>query len=160
MLLKLITVFSLFFLWRREVSANPQPQNVYTNTWRCLGNYKGLCSKAGCMVCAVSHSSYTSAFCFSLLHPVLYQMTQAQLKTDVGLRVAVSQPPQGGRFWPSMITTLSLLMGDTMVMGILWVGQLSWVTRACSFLALLPLAGNRGRRVCSFSRKGLFKTHK
>jgi len=45
MLLKLITVFSLFLLWRKEVSANPQPQNVYRNTSWCLGNYRGPCSE-------------------------------------------------------------------------------------------------------------------
>lgn len=138
---------------------SPTTECLYKHR-RCLGNYKGLCSKAGCMVCAMSHSSYPSPFCFSVWHPVLYQKAQAQLKTDVGLWVAVSQPPQGDRFWLLIVATLLLLMGDTMVMGILCVGQLSWVTRACSFLVLLLLTGNRGRKVCSFSRKGLFKTHK
>lgn len=94
MLLKLITVFSLFVFWRKEVSANPQPQNAYTNTWRCLGSYKGLCSKTSYVVCAMSHSSYPSPFCFSLSLPVLYQKAQAQFRADVGQCESVSSRRQ------------------------------------------------------------------
>lgn len=50
---------------------------------------------------------------------------QAQLKADVGLRVAVSQPPPRDRFWQLMVTTLLLLVGDIMGIGIWCMGQLS-----------------------------------